>query len=87
VTEAIKITQSPNVEAFRKLILQETGVAVCHREHFGSALSHEVQRYVRYQRKETLKIGLKKFSLTTASTLDLLTLESQFHKLKNQWPS
>jgi aspartate/methionine/tyrosine aminotransferase len=34
--------------AIVRLVLRETGVAVCTREHFGSALAHETQRYFRF---------------------------------------
>lgn len=44
----MKLVNCSTVEAFRKLILNETGVAVCHREHFGSAQAGETQNYIRF---------------------------------------
>jgi aspartate/methionine/tyrosine aminotransferase len=36
-----------DVEAFRRLVLRETGVSVCSRVHFGRPLAGETQQYVR----------------------------------------
>ena len=48
VTEAMKMTKKSTLEEFRKLILSETGVAVCQREHFGQALESDTAFYIRF---------------------------------------
>jgi len=48
VTEAMKMKNVKTVEEFRKLMLKETGVSVCTRDHFGSALSFEKAKYIRF---------------------------------------
>jgi len=48
VTEAMAFKNVSDVEEFRKLTLRETGVSFCTREHFGSGLPFENQKYVRF---------------------------------------
>jgi len=48
VTEAMKMKNVQAVEAFRKLVLKETGVSFCTREHFGAPLANETQKYIRF---------------------------------------
>ncbi len=48
VTEAIKNTGTNNVEEFRKHILSKTGVSFTTRNHFGTPLPGETQKYIRF---------------------------------------
>jgi len=48
VTEAIKRKKVSDVEDFRKLVLQETGVSFCTRKHFGRPLPGETEQYIRF---------------------------------------
>jgi aspartate/methionine/tyrosine aminotransferase len=48
VTKTMELLGCKTLEEFRKLILKETGVSFCTREHFGEPLPHETQKYVRY---------------------------------------
>eukprot|EP01114_Cavostelium_apophysatum_P002629 TRINITY_DN1232_c0_g1_i1.p1 TRINITY_DN1232_c0_g1~~TRINITY_DN1232_c0_g1_i1.p1 ORF type:complete len:462 (+),score=121.53 TRINITY_DN1232_c0_g1_i1:134-1387(+) len=48
VTEAMKLKGITDVEEFRRTALQQTGVSFCTREHFGSSLAFENQKYVRF---------------------------------------
>jgi len=48
VTKAAAMLGCKNTEAFRQVILKETGVSVCTREHFGSALAGETELYIRF---------------------------------------
>jgi aspartate/methionine/tyrosine aminotransferase len=60
----MELTSCTSVEEFRKLILSSTGVAVCHREHFGSAQPGEKEKYVRFAYSgisiEQIEEGLRK---------------------------
>jgi aspartate aminotransferase len=48
VTGAMKRKGVWDVELFRKLVLQETGVSFCTRRHFGRPLTGETEQYVRF---------------------------------------
>eukprot|EP01090_Pellita_catalonica_P004987 TRINITY_DN14809_c0_g1_i1.p1 TRINITY_DN14809_c0_g1~~TRINITY_DN14809_c0_g1_i1.p1 ORF type:complete len:406 (-),score=78.38 TRINITY_DN14809_c0_g1_i1:84-1301(-) len=48
VTEAMKNVGISNYEEFRKLLLKDTGVSVCTREHFGKSLPGETEKYIRF---------------------------------------
>jgi aspartate/methionine/tyrosine aminotransferase len=48
VTGAMKQKGIADVEEFRKLVLQETGVSFCTRRHFGRPLSGEKDQYIRF---------------------------------------
>ncbi|MDI6752880.1 MAG: aminotransferase class I/II-fold pyridoxal phosphate-dependent enzyme [Thermodesulfobacteriota bacterium] len=48
VTEALRRKGVPDVEEFRKLCLEETGVSFCTRRHFGRPLPGETEQYVRF---------------------------------------
>jgi len=65
VTEAMKKKDLTNYDAFRKTLLNETGVSVCTRLHFGRALEGEDNFYIRlaYSGINTsdIKEGLSKF--------------------------
>ena len=47
VTEAVERTGVTDIEEFRKLCLQETGVSFCTRRHFGRELPGEANKYIR----------------------------------------
>ncbi|MFH0876553.1 MAG: aminotransferase class I/II-fold pyridoxal phosphate-dependent enzyme [archaeon] len=47
VTNAVKNLGLNNVEEFRELLLKETGVSFCTRNHFGTPLPGETQKYIR----------------------------------------
>jgi aspartate/methionine/tyrosine aminotransferase len=65
ITEAMKRKNLTNYDAFRKTLLNETGVSVCTRIHFGRALEDEESFYIRlaYSGINTpeIKEGLSKF--------------------------
>jgi len=65
VTEAMKNKGLINYDAFRKTLLNETGVSVCTRLHFGRAMQDEENLYIRlaYSGINTPEIqeGLAKF--------------------------
>ena len=65
ITEAMKRKNLTNYDAFRKTLLNETGVSVCTRLHFGRALEGEENFYIRlaYSGINTseIKEGLSKF--------------------------
>ena len=50
VTEAMELAgvKKGDLEGFRRMVLKETGVSFCTREHFGAQLPEEQQQYVRY---------------------------------------
>ena len=48
VTKALKMLGLTSVEEFRKIILSETGVSFCTREHFGKAQGYDTEFYVRF---------------------------------------
>jgi aspartate/methionine/tyrosine aminotransferase len=48
VTGAMKRKGVADVEEFRKLVLQETGVSFCTRRHFGRPLPGETEQYIRF---------------------------------------
>lgn len=48
VTDAMKMMGVDDLEAFRKKVLNDTGVAFCQRAHFGSALAGETIKLVRF---------------------------------------
>jgi aspartate aminotransferase len=48
VTAAMKRKKVGDVEDFRKLVLQETGVSFCTRKHFGRPLPGETEQYIRF---------------------------------------
>jgi hypothetical protein len=48
VTKAFEILGVEEYESFRKALFDQTGVAVCTREHFGASLPFETQKYVRF---------------------------------------
>jgi len=48
VTKAMEKLGINNLEEFRRLILDKTGVSFCTREHFGASLPNETQKYVRF---------------------------------------
>ncbi|HWU41373.1 MAG TPA: aminotransferase class I/II-fold pyridoxal phosphate-dependent enzyme, partial [Candidatus Acidoferrum sp.] len=48
VTAAMRRKGIQDVEEFRKLCLEKTGVSFCTRRHFGRPLSGETQEYVRF---------------------------------------
>jgi aspartate/methionine/tyrosine aminotransferase len=48
VTGAMKRNGVEDVEDFRRLVLQETGVSFCTRRHFGRPLPGETQQYIRF---------------------------------------
>jgi aspartate/methionine/tyrosine aminotransferase len=67
ITEAMKRKNLTNYDAFRKILLNETGVSVCTRLHFGRALEGEENFYIRlaYSGINTseIKEGLGKFKI------------------------
>ena len=48
VTGAMALTGLNDYEGFRRVILEQTGVSMCTRLHFGPALPGETQRYLRF---------------------------------------
>jgi aspartate aminotransferase len=48
VTVAMKRKGIADVEEFRKLVLQKTGVSFCTRKHFGRPLPGETEQYIRF---------------------------------------
>jgi hypothetical protein len=50
VTKAMEMLglKRGDLEGFRRMILKESGVSFCTREHFGAALPEEREQYVRY---------------------------------------
>ena len=48
VTGAMKRKGVSDVEEFRKLVLQKTGVSFCTRKHFGRPLPGETEQYIRF---------------------------------------
>jgi aspartate/methionine/tyrosine aminotransferase len=48
VTGAMKRKGIEEVEEFRRLVLQETGVSFCTRRHFGRPLPGETEQYIRF---------------------------------------
>jgi aspartate/methionine/tyrosine aminotransferase len=48
VTVAMKRKGIADVEEFRKLVLQKTGVSFCTRKHFGRPLAGETEQYIRF---------------------------------------
>jgi aspartate/methionine/tyrosine aminotransferase len=48
VTGALKRKGVGDVEEFRRLVLQETGVSFCTRRHFGRPLPGETEQYIRF---------------------------------------
>lgn len=48
VTGAMKRKGVTDVEEFRKLVLQKTGVSFCTRKHFGRPLPGETEQYIRF---------------------------------------
>ena len=65
ITEAMKKKDLTNYDAFRKTLLNETGVSVCTRLHFGRAMEDEENFYIRLAYSGTnildIKEGLNKF--------------------------
>jgi len=65
ITEAMKRKNLTNYDAFRKTLLNETGVSVCTRLHFGRALEGEENFYIRLAysgiNMSEIKEGLGKF--------------------------
>ena len=65
ITEAMKKKDLTNYDAFRKTLLNETGVSVCTRLHFGRAMEDEENFYIRLAYSGTnipdIKEGLSKF--------------------------
>jgi len=47
VTEAMNKLKLSNVEDFRKLILNKTGVSFCTRDHFSTPHPNETEKYIR----------------------------------------
>jgi aspartate/methionine/tyrosine aminotransferase len=72
VSGAVKLTGCADHESFRRLVLRETGVSFCTRQHFGHALPGETEYYVRlaYSGLGTDKIeeGLGKLKAFIEST-------------------
>ncbi len=48
ITEIYKNLQCNSYEEFRSIILKRTGVSFCTREHFGTPLSQENRKYIRF---------------------------------------
>jgi aspartate/methionine/tyrosine aminotransferase len=55
-----------DVEDFRKLVLQKTGVSFCTRKHFGRPLPGETEQYIRFAYSgidmPLIKEGMKKLA-------------------------
>ncbi len=47
ITKLLKRTGFEDDETFRKVILKETGISFCGRQHFGRRLKHENDFYIR----------------------------------------
>jgi aspartate/methionine/tyrosine aminotransferase len=66
VTGAMKRKGADDVEEFRKLVLQKTGVSFCTRKHFGRPLPGETEQYIRFAYSgidvPLIKEGMKKLS-------------------------
>ncbi len=66
VTGAMKKKGVTDVEAFRKLVLNETGVSFCTRRHFGRPLPGETEQYIRFAYSgidvDQIKEGMDKLS-------------------------
>ncbi len=66
VTGAMKRKKVSDVEDFRKLVLQETGVSFCTRKHFGRPLPGETEQYIRFAYSgidvPLIKEGMKKLA-------------------------
>jgi len=66
VTGAMKKKGVTDVEAFRKLVLNETGVSFCTRRHFGRPLLGETEQYIRFAYSgidvDQIKEGMDKLS-------------------------
>jgi aspartate/methionine/tyrosine aminotransferase len=66
VTEAMKRKGVADVEDFRKLVLQTTGVSFCTRRHFGRPLPGETEQYIRFAYSgidlDQIKEGMDKLS-------------------------
>ena len=64
ITEIYKKLQCTSYEEFRSIILKETGVSFCTREHFGTPLLHENRKYIRFAYSgisvEKIAEGMKK---------------------------
>jgi len=66
VTVAMKRKGIADVEEFRKLVLQKTGVSFCTRKHFGRPLPGETEQYIRFAYSgidvPLIKEGMKKLA-------------------------
>jgi len=66
VTGAMKRKGISDVEEFRKLVLQKTGVSFCTRKHFGRPLPGETEQYIRFAYSgidvPLIKEGMKKLT-------------------------
>ncbi|KPK89645.1 MAG: aspartate aminotransferase, partial [Deltaproteobacteria bacterium SM23_61] len=66
VTGAMKRKKVSDVEDFRKLVLQATGVSFCTRKHFGRPLPGETEQYIRFAYSgidvPLIKEGMKKLA-------------------------
>jgi aspartate/methionine/tyrosine aminotransferase len=66
VTGAMKRKGIADVEEFRKLVLQKTGVSFCTRKHFGRPLPGETEQYIRFAYSgidvPLIKEGMKKLA-------------------------
>jgi len=66
VTGAMKRKGVSDVEDFRKLVLQKTGVSFCTRKHFGRPLPGETEQYIRFAYSgidvPLIKEGMKKLA-------------------------
>ena len=65
VTGAMKNKGFSDLETFRKAALRETGVSFCTRNHFGTPLAGETEKYIRFAysgiNEEEIQEGLDKF--------------------------
>ena len=63
-TKALRLCGCDTVDAFRRLVMDETGVSFCHREHFGRAQPGEEQAYIRLAYSnvtvDEIKVGMQK---------------------------
>ena len=76
ITEIYNQLKSQSYEDFRLRILRETGVSFCTREHFGTPLQNEKQKYIRFAYSgipvDKIEEGiqkLKKFLVSTIPTV------------------
>ena len=69
VTELYHAMNARSYEDFRKRVLQNTGVAFCTREHFGTPLHGEDRKYIRF----------------AYSGIPVDEIEKGMDKLKNYW--